>query len=388
LSDVYKRFENISPLNTSNMSVRIQLDNPPHFYTNLDVVSGRIILNLTSDESVSAITVKLEGESKTVLARPPGGQQNLNPSLVTQRDNRQGEATEIHKLLYKVTQVFPSQNPSSGTTTKVSYMLRSGQHEYPFTFKIPFNNACWDPKFQRLHPESSRGLGFAGQVPHYSHMKSALPPSLAGFPGKAEITYFLKVTVQRPSLFKENRRHEIGFKFMPIEPPRPPSTANEVYARRPYMFQNVPPQMSSTAPRGELDACLPNPAVLTCNKPVPLRLIFRNLNETKQQLYLMFLQMTLIGSTEVRALDVVRVETSSWVIMRLNGLAMPIGSPGDDIRTETVVNKKLWDQIPLPNTVAPSFHTCNLTRSYELEVRVGLGFGTPGNIQVCQASSN
>jgi hypothetical protein len=101
----------------------------------------------------------------------------------------------------------------------------------------------------------------------------------------------------------------------------------------------------------------------------------------------MFLQMNLIGSTEVRALDVMRVETSSWVIIRVNGLAVPIGSPGDEIHTETIVDNKLWDQVPLPNTVAPSFHTCNLTRSYELEVRVGLGYGTPGNIQVCLASS-
>ena len=124
------------------MSVRIQLDSPHSFYTNLDVISGRIILSLTSDENVSAITVKLEGESKTVLARPPGGQQNLNPSLVTQRDQRQGVAKEDHKILYKVTQVFPSQDPGSGMTMGVSYMLRRGQHEYPFQFKIPFNNVC------------------------------------------------------------------------------------------------------------------------------------------------------------------------------------------------------------------------------------------------------
>jgi hypothetical protein len=78
-----------------------------------------------------------------------------------------------------------------------------------------------------------------------------------------------------------------------------------------------------------------------------------------------------------------RVETSTWVLMSLNGLSLPIGKPSDPVRTETVVDNKLWNQIPLPNTVAPSFHTCNLTRKYEMEVRVGLGYGTPGHIQVC-----
>jgi hypothetical protein len=98
----------------------------------------------------------------------------------------------------------------------------------------------------------------------------------------------------------------------------------------------------------------------------------------------MSLQVLLIGSTEVRAQDVMRNETSTWVLMSFNGLSLPIGNPSDPLRTETVVDNKLWNQIPLPNTVAPSFDTCNLTRRYELEVRVGLGYGTPGNIQVSE----
>lgn len=39
-----------------------------------------------------------------------------------------------------------------------------------------------------------------------NHVKKTLPPSLSGFPGEAEIRYFVKVTVQRPSFFKENFR--------------------------------------------------------------------------------------------------------------------------------------------------------------------------------------
>ena len=380
------------------MSVRIQLDNPHSFYTNLDFISGRVILSLMSDENVSAILVKLEGESRTVLARPPGAQQNLNPALMSRRDQRQGLSTENHKVLYKVNQVFPSQDPGSGATLGLAYTLRAGQHEYPFRFKIPFNNGCSDPQSQQMGPGSGfGGFGLGGlQQLQYRHVKRTLPPSLTGFPGEAEVRYFVKVTVQRPSLFKENRRSAIGFKFMPIEPPRAPPTTNEVYARRPFafqaglanyakkssMFKKTAPQLSDTAPKGEVDARLPSPAILTCNEPVPLRLILRKLNESPEQVFLMSLQVFLIGSTEVRAQDVMRNETSTWVLMSLNGLSLPIGKPGDPLRTETVVDNMLWNQIPLPNTVAPSFHICNLTRRYELEVRVGLGYGTPGNIQV------
>jgi hypothetical protein len=37
------------------------------------------------------------------------------------------------------------------------------------------------------------------------HVKATLPPSIY-FPGEAEIRYYLKVTVNRPSLLKENPR--------------------------------------------------------------------------------------------------------------------------------------------------------------------------------------
>ena len=38
------------------------------------------------------------------------------------------------------------------------------------------------------------------------HVKKPLPPTLSGFPGEAEIQYFLKATVQRPAFYKENFR--------------------------------------------------------------------------------------------------------------------------------------------------------------------------------------
>ncbi|KAK0108920.1 hypothetical protein ONS96_002756 [Cadophora gregata f. sp. sojae] len=372
------------------MSVRIVLDDPHTFYTNLDFISGRIVLNLTSDENISAIVVKLEGESRTVLMRP----MNVpNPQLYAQRQRREGIATENHKILYKVAQVFPTQ--AQGITGMgQAFTLRAGKHEYPFRIKIPFNNGCMEPQAQQQMGLGGFGLSGLQQM-QYRHVKRTLPPSLTGFPGEAEIRYYVKVTVQRPSIFKENRRSAIGFRFMPIEPPRPPKTTNESYARRPFqftaglapyakkssMFKKKSAQLSDTAPQGEVDARLPSPAILTCNEPLPLRLLVRKLNESAEQVFLMSLQVQLFGQTEVRAMDISRTETSTWVLMSLAGLSLPIGSPTDVLRTESLVDSKLWDRIPLPNTVAPSFHTCNLTRSYELEVRVGLGYGVPGQIQ-------
>jgi hypothetical protein len=376
------------------MSVRIQFDDPHTFYTNLDVISGKIILSLTSDENVSAIMVKLEGESKTALMRP---MQQQNPQLYSRRDARQGLAVENHKILYKVDQVFPTL--ATGGAMGMQYTLRAGQHVYPFRFKIPFNNGCFEPHNQQMGPGSGfGGLGLSGlQQMQYRHVKKTLPPSLTGFPGEAEVRYYVKVTVQRPSIFKENRRSAIGFKFLPIEPPRAPPTTNEIYARRPFtfqaglashakktsMFKKNPTPLSETAPKGEVDARLPSPAVLTCNEPIPLRILLRKTNESAENVFIVSLQAHLYGFTEVRAQDVARTETSTWVLFSLNGLSIPVGSPSDPVRKENIIDGQMWDRIPLPNTVAPSFHTCNLTRKYELEVRVGLGYGVIGEIQVC-----
>ena len=52
------------------MSVQLQLDRPHAHFTNLDVVTGKVILKLVADEAVSSIVVKLEGESKSRLAGP------------------------------------------------------------------------------------------------------------------------------------------------------------------------------------------------------------------------------------------------------------------------------------------------------------------------------
>lgn len=52
------------------MSVRIQFDRPQVHYTNLDFLTGKVIVHLVTDAALSAVTVKLEGESRTRLSGP------------------------------------------------------------------------------------------------------------------------------------------------------------------------------------------------------------------------------------------------------------------------------------------------------------------------------
>ncbi|KAK4224716.1 hypothetical protein QBC38DRAFT_370407 [Podospora fimiseda] len=394
------------------MSIRIALENPPEFYTNLDILRGQVLLSLSRHEQVGAIIVKLEGESRTALGIPVDN----STSGVPHRDMpSSGDVIyENHKILYKVAQAFPNENaaPSPGPI-----VLNPGQHRFPFQFKFPFNNACGNTEAMAriggvvnasgFAPGGMFGLGGIRVMDGtkqlmYSHVTKTLPPSFTGLQNQAEIRYYVKVTIQRPGIFKENWRYQIGLKFLPIEPPRPPKTNQEAYARRPFTFQPRTPDSSlhtkrsslfsgrrtpqppgdrppepEVPPSIEMSARLPHPAILTCNKPIPLRLIAKKLVASNAEVYLTGLQIELIGKTIVRCQDLINVETSPWIIVSRGGLSIPVSSSSDAVGTEITLPDTIWSNIPLPNTVMPSFQTCNLGREYRLEVRLSLSWGKP-----------
>lgn len=234
--------------------------------------------------------------------------------------------------------------------------------------------------------------------PATRHVKRTLPPTLSGFPGEAEIRYFVKVTVNRHSFFKENPRAYIPFNFFPIEPPRPPPTGSEVFARQKHRFDVFPESASSKSAQDKLkgvfsqssaptspasggsplisiDARLPEPAVLTCNQSLPLRLILKKLNDCNDLVYLQSLQITLISYTKIRAHEVYRTESNSWIIVSRSNLGLLISSAAEGADTESIVDDSLWRSKLLPNTVAPNFETCNIERTHQLDIRIGLSYG-------------
>ncbi|KAL8740089.1 MAG: hypothetical protein Q9190_007168 [Brigantiaea leucoxantha] len=232
--------------------------------------------------------------------------------------------------------------------------------------------------------------GLQMQMPHNTdrHIKKALPPSLNGLPGLAEIRYYVKATVQRAAFYKENFRAQTDFKFLPIEPPRTPPNKRESYARRQHQFapavDSLPkagffrrasaPDSDPSAvipPHVSIDGRLPDPAVATCNEPLPLRILVTKVNESSATLHLQLLQIELVAHTGVRAHHLNKVNLTSWIILSQSNMRFPLVEKNKVME----LDPKLWNDIPLPNTVAPSFDTCNLTRSYSLDIKVGLSYG-------------
>ena len=188
------------------------------------------------------------------------------------------------------------------------------------------------------------------------------------------------------------------FKFFPIENPRDPPNRRESYARRQHQFSphvQTPSKpgvfrkqstasiiTSSEPPKISVDGRLPDPAIVTCNEPLPLRVLVKKLNETSETIFLQLFQLELIGYTKIRAHELQRTESNSWIITSLTNLRIPLGNAETPSGKDIEIDNKLWNHIPLPNTVAPSFDTCNLSRVYELEIRVGLSYGASGSIKV------
>lgn len=367
------------------MSVRIQLDQPSsQYYTNLDFVSGRVTLIFPSDATISAVNVKLQAESRTRLQGPK--------DFRNEKSDRKRLELEVHKLMYQVQTVFPapelSENPSNP-----QYTLLAGQYVYPFKFKLPFNNSC--TKNTSLLKDLKVGQLSVQFAPDTNqHVKKTLPPTLSGFPGEAEIKYYVKATVVRPKLWQENLRCQVDIKFLPIEAPRPVDRHEETFARRKQQFQKrsvAPvkkslfkkpsgPEEEQEPPAFQVDARLPNPAILTCNETMRLRVLVSRLNDSDASVYLSMFQIELFGYTNVRAHDLKRTETGSWVLTSLANMNMPLNNSTDKSQQEWKLPPKLWD-LPLPNTVAPSFDTCNISRRYELEVRVGLAHGVASGVR-------
>lgn len=71
------------------MLVSVVFDEPLPHYTNLDTITGRVLLRATSNTSVSSVVVKLEGESRTRLTPPQNLQYN---------NSKPRPILEIHKV--------------------------------------------------------------------------------------------------------------------------------------------------------------------------------------------------------------------------------------------------------------------------------------------------
>ena len=197
------------------------------------------------------------------------------------------------------------------------------------------------------------------------------------------------------------------FIFLPIEPKqRPPPNQRESFGRRTHQFApkiDVPgktnglfrktstptPDEGSSPPSVAVEGRLPDPAIIYCNEPVPLRILITNQNDSPATIFLQHLHIELLGFTGIRAHELRRSEVTSWMIMSSSDMKIPLQKSTKFEKGDKVleIDAMLWNQKTLPNTVTPNFDTCNLSRTYSLEIKVGLSWGEGRVIYVSQPAT-
>ena len=192
-------------------------------------------------------------------------------------------------------------------------------------------------------------------------------------------------------MLNQNIRVLVPFDFCPIEPPRPAQDGAESFARTKYQFVTQTPveekpkwnlfsskprqdtrQPLDKAPHIRVETRLPEPPILTSNKPVPLRILISNVEGPSNTLVLSSLQVDLVAFTHVRAHNVVTTETATLTLAARPKLDIPLNLANGSFE----VPSDLWSSATVDRSLCPSFETCNIARTYELVIRVGINHGS------------
>src|SRR5579871_439791 len=279
---------------------------------------------------------------------------------------------------------------AANASSSSHFTLQAGSYTFPFRLRLPINNACQPPPSMMSRQNYHLTNNSITTVSHpQGHVKQTLPPSLGGI-DDAYIRYFVKVTVNRPSFFSRNHRHIIPFVFCPIEPPRPPPQNNQIFVRKKHtlalsakqqepgfwggLFKKTP----STGNGGTVafEARLPNPPIIVPTEPIPLSLYLKRVDASEGIIYVRSVQIMLGMTTFIAAQGYRRELGYLLPILNVGNLNITLPANQNEIKIDPANLIQQTSQkakgITLPDTVPPSFRTCNIARRYTLVLQMGV----------------
>lgn len=112
---------------------------------------------------------------------------------------------------------------------------------------------------------------------------------------------------------------------------------------------------------------------LTRYRDIAMHLRVKKLHPYPHDLYLQSFQILLMGYTDIQVGTATSGQRSCWTIQSLSNLGMRIfqGREEDEGQIECELDPGLWKGKKLPDDVVPTFATCNLARSYKLDILMG-----------------
>lgn len=94
------------------------------------------------------------------------------------------------------------------------------------------------------------------------------------------------------------------------------------------------------------------------------------------------IQIHLYTYTEIRAHGQMKTVRGVVPVLTLENLGVPLGGDDSPVGEALEADPGMWRSACLPDTVSPSFKTCNIWRTYQLEIVLGLSHGLRGNVEV------
>jgi hypothetical protein len=125
----------------------------------------------------------------------------------------------------------------------------------------------------------------------------------------------------------------------------------------------------------EVSAKLLNGPFLFLGQPIPLAVEVTDTNQSSNDISLLDFQSMLFETTEVRARGAAESVTRPWMVQTIANLRQLFVPEFRNDETVCVVNNNLWSRHNVPLFLTPTFETCNISRRYKLEIRLGIGFG-------------
>lgn len=133
----------------------------------------------------------------------------------------------------------------------------------------------------------------------------------------------------------------------------------------------------------EIEAELVNGPFLLLGHPIALEVKIMNMNDGQAAISLRDFQTLLLEMTEIRARGSMQSHTRPWIIQTMTNLCQPlVAEDRPTFGSVLRLDDRLWSRHRVPIHLTPTFETCNLSRSYKLEVRLGIDFGQ-NNVSHC-----
>ncbi|KAK1147888.1 hypothetical protein N8T08_000403 [Aspergillus melleus] len=207
-----------------------------------------------------------------------------------------------------------------------------------------------------------------------SHLIRKLPPSSGNKCTPNEIKYTLEASVVQQRLLRRTQRATRNVPFHPLSTIRQPIRSLKI-------SKNVNLRVkASELPRSpltyEVEVELKNGPFLLLGHPIALEVRIKHPNGEKSAISLQAFQTLLRERTGIRACGSIESFTRSWVIQTMANLRQPfVAEYQPTVGSVLKLDDRLWSRHCVPAHLGPTFETCNLGRSYELEVRLGIQFG-------------